>query len=61
MPKHAMKGAPDIDAVQFLYGLGRKIWLNRWSAYQVPPADLPTAWMGGLYGVLKVKRPFGKS
>jgi hypothetical protein len=43
MPKHAMKGVPDIDAVQFLYGLGRKIWLNRWSAYQVPPADLPTA------------------
>jgi hypothetical protein len=32
-----------IGALAFLYGLGRKMWLNRWSAYQVAPADLPTA------------------
>lgn len=32
-----------IGACAFLYGLGRKLWLNRISAYQVPPANLPTA------------------
>jgi len=32
-----------VGSVAFLWGLGRKIWLNRWSAYQVPPANLPTA------------------
>jgi hypothetical protein len=32
-----------ISAALFLWGLGRKIWLNRWSSYQVAPADLPTA------------------
>ena len=32
-----------VGAIAFLWGLGRKIWLNRISAYQVPPADLPTA------------------
>lgn len=32
-----------VGAVQFLWGLGRKIWLNRFSSYQVAPADLPTA------------------
>jgi hypothetical protein len=31
-----------IGACQFLYGLGRKIWLNRISAYPVPPANVPT-------------------
>jgi hypothetical protein len=31
-----------IGAVAFLWGLGRKAWLNRWSAYQLPPANLPT-------------------
>lgn len=32
-----------VSAVAFLWGLGRKIWLNRWSAYPVSPANLPTA------------------
>lgn len=32
-----------IGSIAFLYGLGRKMWLNRWSAYQTPPANLPTA------------------
>lgn len=32
-----------VGAVAFLWGLARKIWLNRWSAFQVPPANLPTA------------------
>jgi hypothetical protein len=31
-----------VGALAFLYGLGRKVWLNRVSAYQVPPANLPT-------------------
>lgn len=30
-----------IGAGQFLFGLGRKIWLNRISAYGLPPANLP--------------------
>ena len=30
-----------VSSVAFLWGLGRKIWLNRISAYQVPPANLP--------------------
>jgi len=32
-----------IGSIAFLYGLDRKMWLNRWSAYQMPPANLPTA------------------
>ena len=32
-----------IGALAFLYGLGRKVWLNRISAYGLPPANLPTA------------------
>jgi hypothetical protein len=32
-----------ISAGMFLWGLGRKMWLNRWSAYQTPPANLPSA------------------
>ena len=32
-----------IAGVGFLWGLGRKIWLNRWSAYNVAPNNLPTA------------------
>jgi hypothetical protein len=32
-----------IGAVYFLWGLGRKIWLNRISAYELPPSNLPTA------------------
>jgi len=31
-----------ISAVIFLAGLARKLWLNRWSAYPLPPANLPT-------------------
>jgi hypothetical protein len=31
-----------VGAMAFLWGLGRKIWLNRWSAYQVAPNNLPT-------------------
>lgn len=30
-----------ISAAVFLYGLSRKIWLNRFSAYNIPPANLP--------------------
>jgi hypothetical protein len=30
-----------ISALVFLYGLGRKIWLNRFSAYPISPANLP--------------------
>lgn len=30
-----------ISAVVFLYGLGRKVWLNRFSAYPLAPAKLP--------------------
>jgi hypothetical protein len=30
-----------IGAVQFLWGLGRKVWLNRISAYQIAPVELP--------------------
>jgi hypothetical protein len=26
-----------IGSIAFLWGLGRKMWLNRWSAYQTPP------------------------
>jgi hypothetical protein len=32
-----------VSAIAFLFGLGRKIWLNRISAYTLPPADLPSA------------------
>ena len=31
-----------IGAGQFLFGLGRKIWLNRISSYGLPPANLPS-------------------
>ena len=30
-----------ISAVVFLFGLARKIYLNRFSAYPLPPANLP--------------------
>jgi hypothetical protein len=30
-----------VSAVAFLWGLGRKLWLNRWSAYGTAPANLP--------------------
>jgi hypothetical protein len=30
-----------ISAAVFLFGLCRKIWLNRFSAYPLPPANLP--------------------
>jgi|SRR5665213_1618826 len=30
-----------VSAGVFLYGLGRKIWLNRFSAYPIAPANLP--------------------
>jgi hypothetical protein len=32
-----------IGAVALLKGLSRKMWLNRWNAYQTRPANLPTA------------------
>jgi hypothetical protein len=35
-------GLSMVGAAAFLWGLARKIWLNRWSAYQVAPANLPT-------------------
>jgi hypothetical protein len=31
-----------VGSAAFLFGLGRKIWLGRWSA-PTPPANLPTA------------------
>jgi hypothetical protein len=31
-----------VGACAFLYRLGRKAWLNRISAYGIPPANLPT-------------------
>jgi hypothetical protein len=37
----AYLGLSLIGAVQFLWGPGRKIWLNRISAYQIAPAELP--------------------
>jgi hypothetical protein len=30
-----------ISAGAFLFGLARKIWLNRFSAYPLPPVNLP--------------------
>lgn len=30
-----------ISAVLFLWGLARAVWLNRISAYPLPPAELP--------------------
>ena len=30
-----------VSAVAFLFGVLRKLWLNRWSAYPLPPAGLP--------------------
>ncbi len=35
-------GLSMVGAAAFLWGLARKIWLNRWSDYQVAPANLPT-------------------
>jgi hypothetical protein len=26
-----------VSAVLFLYGLGRKMWLNKWRAYEIRP------------------------
>jgi hypothetical protein len=34
-------GLSFVSAVAFLFGLGRKIWLNRFSAYPLPQANLP--------------------
>jgi hypothetical protein len=31
-----------ISAGVFLFGLRRKIWLNRVSTYPIPPANLPS-------------------
>ena len=30
-----------VSSIAFLWGLGRKVWLNRWSAANIPPANLP--------------------
>lgn len=35
-------GLSMVGAAAFLWGLARKIWLNRWSNYQVATANLPT-------------------
>jgi hypothetical protein len=32
-----------VGSTAFLWGLVRKLWLNRWSAYQTAPSNLPTA------------------
>lgn len=38
----AYLGLSLIGAVSFLWGLGRKAWLNRWSALGTAPVNLPT-------------------